>query len=62
MWNLKKYNKLVNIRKKKQIQNIENKLVVTRRAKEEGRDKIGLGDSEEQTTTCKIHNLQGHIV
>ena len=62
MWNLKKYNKLVNIRKKKQIQNIENKLVVTSRAKEEGRDKIGLGDSEVQTNTYKIHNLQGHIV
>ena len=62
MWNLKKYNQLVNIRKKKQIENIENKLVVTSRAKEEGRDKIGLGDSEVQTTTCKIHNLKGHIV
>ena len=58
----KKYNKLVNIRRKKQIQTIENKLVVTSRAKEEWRDKIGLGDSEVQITTYKIHNLQGYIV
>ena len=58
----KKYNKLVNIRKKKEIQNIENKLVVTSRAKEEWRDKIGLGDSEVQITTYEIHNLQGYIV
>ena len=53
----KKYNKLVNIRTKKQIQNIENKLVVTSRAKEEWRDKIGLRDSEVQITTYKIRNL-----
>ena len=39
----KKYNKLVNITKRKHTE-IENKLVLTSGEREEGRDKIEVGD------------------
>ena len=50
----KKYNKLVNITKKKQTTDIENKLAVTGREREGGRDSIGVGGLEVQTIRYKI--------
>ena len=40
----KKYNKVVNITRKKQTPNIENKLVVTSGEREAGRSKTGIGN------------------
>ena len=43
MWNLKKYNKLVNITKKKQIYRYGEQLVVTSGERETGRGNRGVG-------------------
>ena len=42
----KKYNKLVNKTKKKQTQDLENKLVVTSGDREGGQGNIGVGDEK----------------
>ena len=42
MWNLKKYDKLVNLMKKSRIRDIENKLVLT--SGDGRRGNIGVGD------------------
>ena len=44
MWNLKKYNQLVNITKRSRLTEIQNKLVVTtgERGGGEGQDKAGI--------------------
>ena len=45
MWNLKKYNKLVNIQQERsRLTDIENKLVVTSGEREGRRSEVGVGD------------------
>ena len=44
MWNLKKYNKLVNITKKSRLTDIENKLVATSRERRQGAETQGQGE------------------
>jgi len=46
----------------KQTRRYENKLVVTRRGREGGRNKIAVGDSRIQTTMYKINKQQGYTV
>ena len=56
MWNLKKYNKLVNITKKNKTDK-ENKLMVISGKAEEGRGNTAVGYKDIQSTICKIsHN------
>ena len=50
----KKYNKVVNITRKKQTPNIENKLVITSGGREAGRSKIGVGNWKVQIIMCKL--------
>ena len=54
MWNLKKYNNLVEHNKKERLIGIDNKLVVTRGEREGKRVNTGVGDKEVQTTMYKI--------
>ena len=52
MWYLNKYNKLVNVTKKRgRLTDIENKLVVTSGIR--GRGNIGVGELEVQIIECK---------
>ena len=47
---------------KTETRRYENKLVVTRRGREGGRNKIAVGDSQIQTTMYKINKQQGYTV
>ena len=41
---------------------IENKLMATKGKRGQGRDKLGVWDSQVQTTICKIHKQPGPSV
>ena len=54
MWNLKKYNKLVNITKEKQTHGYREQIIGCRGKREGERGNIEVGDQEVQTIRYKI--------